>query len=1070
MTIQLKQESNGGFFVGRIGTRQLRQLAISTLAIAGTAALLVGVTSAPAVAGSSSPGWPAHPSIAKYVQTPSSRHIAPVAIVSTSGNVTGASTLLKPKAGRVATLTATAATISSSPVTETFPEVQARYLRVDVTKLGLPPAGDPAGLYVQLAELQAFDGSSTTDLALHRGVTASESIEASGWATSNLTDGVTDTENPAAHGYTSNAHSGSDVSGSPIWVEIDLGSVQAVSSVVLWPRTDTLSPDGRTASFPVDFGVQASATDDQAASFDTVKTVTGQDDPAVPVHSGPASIVLDYGHEVGGYPTFSVTSVTGTPTLEAGYSETKTQISAKGDGVSPWASGDPSRYDTYAVSKPGVITNSQIQGGERYEQITLTTPGSISLSSAGITYTPFIPKKSTDSGFFVSSSDQLNRLWYDGSYTAEVNQVPVGGTAPRWNTDAGSLDVPGTSAGTGFVTAGRSWKDYTASFSAKVVTNQAGWMVREQSATTGYILILDSSSDTAGTPNALQEVASVNGTYTTIATIPLSKPIDPNTWHAVKEVVHGTTVTTSIDGVEVATFDTATASPALPALASGSVGFREFTGEEAGFKNLVVKSATKTLYRNPLAKASSIRTFTLPGSNTVPLILDGAKRDRAVWSGDLAVEGPTLFYSSGASSYIKGSIELLGSYAGANGYVSGDMPPQTPINTGPAPSTTQGAYSASYSMYFVRDLALYYQYTADTSFVKKEWPIVQKELAWSATQVDPHGLFATDGGDGADWDYYDGDKTGEVTAYNALYYQTLLDGAAMAKATGHGTLASQYSAAAATLKTRINDILFNPTTGAYDLSDSTPGVIAQDANAYAIQYGVAPADKVAGILAAVKSSLWTSGGTKPFSTSSFSDIISPYVGGSELAARFGSDDTTNALALLADEWGPMVAPGDLYTGTFWENETAAGLQGSASTSMAHGWSTAPTSVLSQYVLGIQPVTAGYRSWIVRPQAGSLSWTEGRAPTPHGPLSVDWAHDTARKTFSMKVVAPRSTSGTIAVPTFGNSVDVSVNGRTVWSKGHAVGSSRASLRATLVDGYVNLTMGSGTFTVTSHATS
>ena len=90
-------------------------------------------------------------------------------------------------------------------------------------------------------------------------------------------------------------------------------------------------------------------------------------------------------------------------------------------------------------------------------------------------------------------------------------------------------------------------------------------------------------------------------------------------------------------------------------------------------------------------------------------------------------------------------------------------------------------------MYFVRDLAEYYQYTGDSAFVRKEWPIVANELAWSAAQVDANGLFVTDGSDGADWDYYDGDKTGEVTAYNALYYQTLVDGARMAKAVGQTT-------------------------------------------------------------------------------------------------------------------------------------------------------------------------------------------------------------------------------------------------------------------------------------------
>ena len=1052
----------------RISVKQRRRLFISFIAVVGTATLALGASAAaPALANPASSGWPAAPDVSKYVQTPASTSVSPVSIVSTSGDVTGANALVHPAARQVATLTATPQTLTASPVTETFPSVQARYVRLNVTELGLPPAGDPAGVYAQLAELQVFGGDSTTDLALDKSVTASETIEASGWGEQYLTDGVTNTQNVAAHGWTSDAHSSADVSGSPIWVTVDLGSVQSVSSIVVWPRTDTLSPDGKTASFPVDFSVQTSATDAQSASFATQQTVTDQTDPAVPVLTGPASIILDYGHEVGGYPNFTVTSASGSPTLEAGYSETKTQISPTGDGVSPWASGDPNRYDTYTVAGPGVITNSQIQGGERYEQITLTSPGTVSLSAAGIDYTPYIPQKTASSGYFLSSSDQLNQLWYDGSYTAQLNQLPVGTTAPRWNTDDGTLDVPGTSAGTGFVTSGTSWTNYTASFETRITTNQAGWMVREQNATTGYLMILDASNDTATGPgaNQLQEVAEVNGTYTTIANVPLVQPVSPTDWHAVKEVVSGTTVTTFIDGVRVASFDTASPSPAVPAIASGSVGFREFTGEEASFKNLAVINGAKTLFSNALTQASSIKDFSLPGSNTVPLIVDGAKRDRAVWSGDLSVEGPTLFYTSDSSDYIKGSIELLGSYAGANGYVSGDMPPQTPINTGPPPATTQNPYSASYSMYFVRDLALYYQYTADTSFVKQEWPIVQKELAWSATQVDANGLFATDGTDGADWDYYDGAKSGEVTAYNALYYQTLIDGANMAKATGHSDLAAQYTAQAAALKSRINATLFNAATGVYNLSDTVTNVVAQDANAYAIEYGVAPANEVAGILATLKSSLWTADGSEPYS-SGYSNILSPYVSGSELDARFGAGDTTNALQLLSNEWGPMIVPGDLYTGTFWENESTTGTQGSGSTSMAHGWSTAPTSVLSEYVLGIQPVAAGYKTWSVKPQPGSLSWTEGQAPTPHGPLVVKWSHNTSSSEFSMLVTAPKGTSGTISVPTFGSNVDVVVNGRTVWSDGHAAQGAHG-MSAVLTDGYVTLRASAGSYEISTN---
>ena len=1047
----------------------VRRRGVLALAVTAVVSTVVLASAPPSFAtvDSATPGWPADPDWRRYVQTPSSPDVRPVKVVSTSGDVTDPQALLISRAGRVATLTATTPqTIAPSPVTLAIPGVQARYLKLNVTKLGLAPAGDPAGVYVQLAELQVFGQDPGQNLAAGKPVSASETIEAAGWGQGYLADGVTDTQNGSAHGWTSTAHGSTDVSTSPVWVTVDLGSVTPVSSVVLWPRTDTLSPDGRTASFPVDYSIQTSATDSHPASFAVRTTVAGQADPPVPTTKGGASIVLDYGHEVGGFPTFDVSAVSGSPTMQAGYSETRTQIGPRGDGVAPWASGDPNRYNAYQVSRPGRITNPEIQGGQRYQQISLTTPGTVSLSAVAIHYTPFRPRLDRDSGYFMSSSDELNRYWYNGVYTTEVNQLPVGTTGPRWNTDEKSLDVPGSSEGAGLLAGGTAWTDYTVTFQTKITANQAGWALRGQDAQHGYLLILGASDNTVpgGGPNVLQQVSQSGNTYKTIANVPLPAPVLPETWHTVKEVVSGTTVTTYLDGRRIASFDSATFAADTAAYAGGSFGFREFTGERASFRNLSITSPGGKLYQNSLSTSAAIADFTIPGRNTVPLILDGAKRDRAVWSGDLAVEGPTVFYSSNASEYVRGSLELLGSWAGSNGYVSGSMPPQTPINTGP-PGDTRSGYSATYSMYFVRVLAEYYQYTGDLEFVRQQWPLVARELAWSGTQVDANGLFVTTNGTGADWDYYDGAKTGEVTAYNALYHQTLLDGARLANATGHSGLASQYAARAIALKTAVNARLFNAETGVYELSDTVKGVIAQDANVFAIEFGVAPADKVPGILAKIKNGLWTPSGTLPFS-SGYQDTISPFVSGFELNARFGAGDTANALSLLSNTWGAMITPGDLYTGTFWENESVTGTQASSQTSMAHGWSAMPTSALSKYVLGIRPVEPGYKSWRVQPHPGDLAWTKGQAPTPHGPVTVAWSHDAASGQFAIRVQAPRATTGTVAVPTFGRSADIRVNGRTVWRRGRATDAGLALYSATLRGDYVELSVGAGIYNVSA----
>jgi alpha-L-rhamnosidase len=743
------------------------------------------------------------------------------------------------------------------------------------------------------------------------------------------------------------------------------------------------------------------------------------------------TIVLDYGKEVGGVPYFTVSSASGAPQLKTGYSEGLNYLSADGDGATPWAEGDTSRADTYTVNGPGTITNSSVQGGERYEEITLPSPGTVTLTAAGITW---IADRSKYQGHFVSSSDELNQIWADSAYTAQIDSVPAHSLPANWTIEGGVMDAKGGDVG--LLNQGLDWTDYTDSFDTSIVSNQSGWVVRGQDDNDGYVFILNADNDTTGTPNTLQELDLHGGTYSVVGDVPLSTDLAPGTWHTVSTTVAGTAIRISLDGTQIASLDSASFPTGEPTLTSGTVGFREDGTEEAEFRNLsVTSSAGASLYSSPLSSASDLAAFSVPGANSLPSILDGAKRDRAIWAGDMNVEGPSVYDSTRQSQYIKGSLQLLGSYQLSSGFVTGDLPPQDPLHTGPLESGTVGSYSASYSMYWLLGLGSYYLYTGDRAFAKQEWPTVQRELAWNAAQLDSNGLFVTDGSDGADWDYYDGTKSGEVTEFNILYYKALLDGAMLATAAGQPTVASGYTAAAATLKTAINAHLFDSATGLYVVSNTDSGV-AQDANSLAVLYGVAPAADDASILAGLKTDLWTNQyGPVPFSAGTgYSQEPSPYISGYELDARLATGDTSDAEQLLTTLWGHMIAPGPDQTGTMWELVNTDGTPGFGSfTSLSHGWASTPASALPGYVLGIQPSSPGYAAWTVAPHPGNLSWAEGQVPTPHGTLAVKWGQRSG--VFTLAVTAPAGTSGTVVIPAgAAKRAVVMVNGRVTWRSG------------------------------------
>lgn len=321
----------------------------------------------------------------------------------------------------------------------------------------------------------------------------------------------------------------------------------------------------------------------------------------------------------------------------------------------------------------------------------------------------------------------------------------------------------------------------------------------------------------------------------------------------------------------------------------------------------------------------------------------------------------------------------------------------------------------------------YYLYTGDLTFVRQQWPVVQKELAYLGTNTNAqHLIVTTTLIDGLNW-HLDFPPPGTVTQVDIHYYAALREAARLADALGQANVAAEYNTEAAVVKDAINATLFDATTGLYDITDSLRGPAAQDANAFAVLFGVAPADKQASILQNLKAALYTANGPLAFAPASgFTIIISPFASSFEAWARFEAGDAVGALSLIRTEWGHMQKGQPFYSGGTWERMTPDAVPDSAATSLAHGWASGPTSALSKYVLGVRPVQPGYKQWLIEPQPGDLSWAEGTVPTPYGPIKVEW--EKHGNGFVLEVTVPNGTRGTIGVPTRGGGPSLTDNGR------------------------------------------
>ncbi|MCU1529359.1 MAG: hypothetical protein JWP75_3122 [Frondihabitans sp.] len=402
------------------------------------------------------------------------------------------------------------------------------------------------------------------------------------------------------------------------------------------------------------------------------------------------------------------------------------------------------------------------------------------------------------------------------------------------------------------------------------------------------------------------------------------------------------------------------------------------------------------------------------------VLVDGAKRDRTVWPGDLGVSVPTEFSSLGDMTPTRNSLTTLYD----NQQSDGELPYAGP--------EVNFFGSDTYHLWTLIGTAGYYQDTHDVHWLSSEWSKYQKAVAFSLAKVDSTGLMNVTGT--ADWAR--ADQGGDNIEANALLYQTLTTGAQLAHVEKDSSDATAWADDAASLKKSINDQLWDASAGQYR-DNPTSDLHPQDGNSLAVWYGVAPASRATKISAALTTNWNSYGATTPENGGQ----ISTFPGSMEVQAHLTADDPNQAIDLIKTEWGYMLNS-PLGTGsTFWEGYLANGQFGYGGPYMSnsHGWATGPTSALTSDVLGIRPttVTGGYD---IDPVAGSLASAQGSLKTPFGNIELSWKHDTQKKTFSEQLDAPITAISHVDVPTYGARTVVTVNGKRVWNgaKGFAYG--------------------------------
>ncbi|KAA8566913.1 hypothetical protein EYC84_010010 [Monilinia fructicola] len=390
------------------------------------------------------------------------------------------------------------------------------------------------------------------------------------------------------------------------------------------------------------------------------------------------------------------------------------------------------------------------------------------------------------------------------------------------------------------------------------------------------------------------------------------------------------------------------------------------------------------------------------GTNASTAYMDGAKRDRTLWSGDLAVAVPSILVSLGDSEGVKSTLQALYNKS------TGELPfAGPPINVFGSDTYHMSAIIATYE---------YILYTNDQEFLATSWPKYQLAMTFITTKIDNTSLLYVTGTN--DWGRLT--QGGHNSEANMLLYRVLTTASVVAAWASNSTLSTTWKSLAHTLRSSITNRLFSATTGAFYDSDTNPNLYPQDANSMALAYSVSPLNTTSSISTQLLTNWSPIGAVSPELPNNIVACSSSI----EVKAHLVSRNPARSLALMRLSWGwylnnpfgtqSTYIEGYLSDGT-WGYRSAHGYNGDDSyTSHSHGWGTGPVEVLVTGMVGIQLIGPGGSEWSFVPQFGDLERAEGGVTAALGKFSAGWSL-TGKTGYAYWYDVPVETNGTLVLP-------------------------------------------------------
>lgn len=397
-------------------------------------------------------------------------------------------------------------------------------------------------------------------------------------------------------------------------------------------------------------------------------------------------------------------------------------------------------------------------------------------------------------------------------------------------------------------------------------------------------------------------------------------------------------------------------------ISANPLAFRYVKVHQGKVDNLVAQIVeTPVSYRGAFACSDTLLTkIWMNSAYTLRLcmqdfLLDGIKRDRLPWTGDMVMSMLVNAYTFADKEIVRRSLVALGREGIREADINGII---------------------DYSLWWIIAQEYYQLYYGDSIHLQQEWPRIKETFSLLKTRSDQKGFLPTDDS----WLFIDWVDAEKATSLQILWWWAQQSALKLAERVGDKAFITSCGDISDRLKENLYQLAWNK-VGRYWQGTPSPGSKpSRHAGFLSVISGLANKTEYEVI-------------RNTLIGKEADPVGTPYMAGFELMGlnRVGGNEAF--FKGLKSVWGEML---NLGATTFWEaydsknkgNEHYAFYGRPYAKSLCHAWGAGPAALLPSEILNLRPIDTGWSTFSIDPRPGDLQWIMATVPTPRGDIEVE----------------------------------------------------------------------------------